>query len=88
MYNDIFRSLTYDLQNRNEYNLAFQLQRDLMMNELYDRQKWEQIKKEITDDVMSRIKIMISSDTTAIDELAKKIDKNKVNFECFRYISM
>lgn len=75
MYNDIFRSLIYDLQNRKEYNLAFQLQRDLMMNELYDRQKWEQLKKEITDDVMSRIKIMISSDTTAIDELAKKIDK-------------
>ena len=75
MYNDVFRSLIYDLQNRKEYNLAFQLQRDLMMNELYDRQKWEQIKKEITDDVMSRIKINISSDTTAIDELAKKIDK-------------
>ena len=74
-YNDVFRSLIYDLQNRKEYNLAFQLQRDLMMNELYDRQKWEQIKKEITDDVMSRIKINISSDTTAIDELAKKIDK-------------
>ena len=75
MHNDIFRSLIYDLQNRKEYNLAFQLQRDLMMNELYDRQKWEQLKKEITDDVMSKIKIMISSDTTAIDELAKKIDK-------------
>ena len=75
MYNDVFRSLIYDLQNRKEYNLAFQLQRDLMMNELYDRQKWEQIKKEITDDVMSRIKINISSDTTAIDELTKKIDK-------------
>lgn len=75
MYNDVFRSLIYDLQNRKEYNLAYQLQRDLMMNELYDRQKWEQIKKEITDDVMSRIKINISSDTTAIDELAKKIDK-------------
>ena len=75
MYNDVFRSLIFDLQNRKEYNLAYQLQRDLMMNELYDRQKWEQLKKEITDDVMSRIKIMISSDTTAIDELAKKIDK-------------
>ena len=75
MYNDVFRSLIYDLQNRKEYNLAYQLQRDLMMNELYDRQKWEQLKKEITDDGMSRIKIMISSDTTAIDELAKKIDK-------------
>ena len=75
MYNDVLRSLIYDLQNRKEYNLAYQLQRDLMMNELYDRQKWEQLKKEITDDVMSRIKIMISSDTTAIDELAKKIDK-------------
>lgn len=75
MYNDVFRSLIYDLQNRKEYNLAYQLQRDLMMNELYDRQKWEQIKKEIADDVMSRIKIMISSDTTAIDELANKINK-------------
>lgn len=75
MYNDVFRSLIYDLQNRKEYNLAYQLQRDLMMNELYDRQKWEQIKKEITDDVMSRIKINISSDTTAIDELANKINK-------------
>ena len=75
MYNDVFRSLIFDLQNRKEYNLAYQLQRDLMMNELYDRQKWEQIKKEITDDVMSRIKINISSDTTAIDELANKINK-------------
>ena len=75
MYNDIFRSLIYDLQNRKEYNLAFQLQRDLMMNELYDRQKWEQLKKEITDDVMSRIKTKISADTTAIDELANKINK-------------
>lgn len=75
MYNDVFRSLIYDLQNRKEYNLAYQLQRDLMMNELYVRQKWEQLKKEITDDVMSRIKIMISSDTTAIDELANKINK-------------
>jgi len=46
-----------------------------MMNELYDRQKWEQIKKEITDDVMSRIKINISADTTIIDELKKKIEK-------------
>ena len=75
MYNDVFRSLIYDLQNRKEYNLAYQLQRDLMMNELYDRQKWEQLKKEIADEVMSRIKINISSDTTAIDELTKKIDK-------------
>ena len=75
MYNDIFRSLIFDLQNRKEYNLAYQLQRDLMMNELYDRQKWEQIKKEIVDEVMSRIKINISADTTAIDELANKINK-------------
>ena len=75
MYNDVFRSLIYDLQNRKEYNLAYQLQRDLMMNELYDRQKWEQTKKEITDDVMSRIKINISADTTIIDELIKKIEK-------------
>ena len=74
MYNDVFRSLIYDLQNRKEYNLAYQLQRDLMMNELYDRQKWEQIKKEITDDIMSRIKINISADTTIIDELIKKIE--------------
>ena len=75
MYNDVFRSLIYDLQNRKEYNLAYQLQRDLMMNELYDRQKWEQLKKEIGDEVMSRIKINISADTTAIDELANKINK-------------
>ena len=75
MYNDVFRSLIYDLQNRKEYNLAYQLQRDLMMNDLYDRQKWEQTKKEITDDVMSRIKINISADTTIIDELIKKIEK-------------
>lgn len=75
MYNDIFRSLIFDLQNRKEYNLAYQLQRDLMMNELYDRQKWEQLKKEIVDEVMSRIKINISADTTAIDELANKINK-------------
>ena len=39
MYNDVFRSLIYDLQNRKEYNLAYQLQRDLMMNELLDA--WE-----------------------------------------------
>lgn len=75
MYNDVFRSLIYDLQNRKEYNLAYQLQRDLMMNELYDRQKWEQLKKEIVDEVMSRIKINISADTTAIDELANEINK-------------
>ena len=75
MYNDVFRSLIYDLLNRKEYNLAYQLQRDLMMNELYDRQKWEQLKKEIVDEVMSRIKINISADTTAIDELANKINK-------------
>ena len=75
MYNDVFRSLIYDLQNRKEYNLAYQLQRDLMMDELYDRQKWEQLKKEIVDEVMSRIKINISADTTAIDELANKINK-------------
>lgn len=75
MYNDVFRSLIFDLQNRKEYNLAYQLQRDLMMNELNDRQKWEQLKKEIADEVMSRIKINISSDTTAIDELANKINK-------------
>ena len=75
MYNDVFRSLIFDLQNRKEYNLAYQLQRDLMMNELNDRQKWEQLKKEIADEIMSRIKINISSDTTAIDELANKINK-------------
>ena len=75
MYNDVFRSLIYDLQNKKEYNLAFQLQRNLMMNELYDRQKLEQLKKEITDDVMARIKINISADITAIDELTKKINK-------------
>ena len=75
MYNDIFRSLIFDLQNRKEYNLAYQLQKDLMMNELYDRQKWEQLKKEIVDEIMSRIKINISADTTAIDELANKINQ-------------
>lgn len=75
MYNDIFRSLIFDLQNRKEYNLAYQLQKDLMMSELYDRQKWEQLKKEIADEVMSRIKINISADTTAIDELENKINK-------------
>lgn len=72
MYNDVFRSLIYDLQNRKEYNLAFQLQRDLMMNELYDRQKWEQIKKEITDDVMSKIDVLI--ETTAIKKLETMIN--------------
>ena len=45
------------------------------MNELYDHQKWEQLKKEIVDEIMSRIKINISADTTAIDELANKINK-------------
>ena len=74
MNNDVFRSLIFDLQNRKEYNLAYQLQRDLMMNELNDRQKWEQLKKEIADEVMSRIKINISSDTTAIDEMSKAIN--------------
>ena len=74
MNNDVFRSLIFDLQNRKEYNLAYQLQRDLMMNELYDRQKWEQLKKEIADEVMSRIKMNISSDTTAIDEMSKAIN--------------
>ena len=72
MHNDVFRSLIYDLQNRKEYNLAFQLQRDLMMNELYDRQKWEQIKKEITDDVMSKIDVLI--ETTAIKKLETMIN--------------
>ncbi len=72
MYNDVFRSLIYDLQNRKEYNLAYQLQRDLMMNELYDRQKWEQIKKEITDDVMSKIDVLI--ETTAIKKLETMIN--------------
>lgn len=75
MYNDIFRSLIYDLQNRKEYNLSYQLQRDLMMSNLYDRQEREQLKKEIIDDVMSIIKINISADTTIIDELIKKIEK-------------
>ena len=72
MYNDVFRSLIFDLQNRKEYNLAYQLQRDLMMNELYDRQKWEQIKKEITDDVMSKIDVLI--ETTAIKKLETMIN--------------
>ena len=72
MYNDVFRSLIYDLQNRKEYNLAYQLQRDLMMNELYDRQKWEQVKKEITDDVMSKIDVLI--ETTAIKKLETMIN--------------
>ena len=75
MYNDIFRSQFYDLQNRKEYNLSYQLQRDLMMSNLYDRQEREQLKKEIIDDVMSIIKINISADTTIIDELIKKIEK-------------
>ena len=72
MYNDVFRSLIFDLQNRKEYNLAYQLQRDLMMNELYDRQKWEQVKKEITDDVMSKIDVLI--ETTAIKKLETMIN--------------
>ncbi len=45
------------------------------MSELYDRQEREQLKKEIADEVMSRIKINISADTTIIDELIKKIEK-------------
>ena len=72
MYNDVFRSLIFDLQNRKEYNLAYQLQRDLMMNELYDRQKWEQVKKEITDDVMSKIDVLF--ETTAIKKLVTMIN--------------
>ena len=75
MNNSIIRTLIQDLQNRKEYNLAFQLQRDLMVDELNNRQEREQLKKEIADEVMSKIKIYISSDTTAIDEMSKAIKK-------------
>lgn len=75
MNNSIIRTLIQDLQNRKEYNLAFQLQRNLMTDELNNRQEREQLKKEIADEVMSKIKIYISSDTTAIDEMSKAIKK-------------
>lgn len=75
MNNSIIRTLIQDLQNRKEYNLAFQLQRNLMTDELNNRQEREQLKKEIVDEVMSKIKIYISSDTTAIDEMSKAIKK-------------
>lgn len=75
MDNQIFQTLIDDLQNRKEYNLAYQLQKDLAISELLNHQKWEQQKKEIVDEVMSRIKINMSADTSAIDELIKKLDK-------------
>ena len=78
MNNSIIRTLIQDLQNRKEYNLAFQLQRNLMTDELNNRQEREQLKKEIVDEVMSKIKIYISSDTTAINEMSKAI-KNLIN---------
>ena len=72
MIDSIFRSVIYDLQNRKQYNLAWQLQRDLFLDELRQKEEKEQLKKEIADDVMSRITVQL--DKTAIDELSKAID--------------
>lgn len=72
MIDSIFRSVIYDLQNRKQYNLAWQLQRDLFLDEFRQKEEKEQLKKEIADDVMSRITVQL--DKTAIDELSKAID--------------
>ncbi len=72
MIDSIFRSVIYDLRNRKQYNLAWQLQRDLFLDELRQKEEKERLKKEIADDVMSRITVQL--DKTAIDELSKAID--------------
>lgn len=72
MIDSIFRSVIYDLQNRKQYNLAWQLQHDLFLDELRQKEEKERLKKEIADDVMSRITVQL--DKTAIDELSKAID--------------
>lgn len=71
----VFRSIITDLQKREEFQLAYQLQRDLMIAEINERKEREQLKQDIIKDVMANISVTYNK--TAIDDLSKAI-KNLV----------
>ena len=72
MERQVFRTLIQDLQNRKEYTLALQLQHDLIANDFIDRQEREKLKKEIVNEIMSNIDVLL--ETKAIDKLNKTIN--------------
>lgn len=67
----VFRSIITDLQKREEFQLAYQLQRDLMIAEINERKEREQFKQELIKDVTANISVTYNK--TAIDDLSKAI---------------
>jgi len=65
--NDFFNYLTKGLDNKLQAQLNYMYSRARMADELNRRREIEQMKKEITEDVMSRINIRLE------DEALKKL---------------
>lgn len=65
--NDFFNYLTKGLDNKIQAQLNYMYSRARMADELNHRREMEQMKKEITEDVMSRINIRLE------DEALKKL---------------
>lgn len=67
----VFRPIILDLQKREEFQLAYQLQHDLMIAEINERKEREQFKQDIIKDVMANIKVTYNK--TAIEDLSNAI---------------
>ena len=64
----IFEQLTQNLKKEQRASLSFAFQREMWHDEWVRKQELEQLKKEITQDVLASI-----STTIDIDDVAKKV---------------
>lgn len=64
----IFEQLTKNLEKEQRASLSFAFQREMWHDEWVRKQELEQLKKEITQDVLASI-----STTIDIDDVAKKV---------------
>lgn len=71
--NNFAESVIRAFQGKEDYVIAYQLQHDLMNDEITKRREKEALKREIIEEVMKNIEIRI--ETTAIEKLENMLNR-------------
>lgn len=71
--NNFAESVIRAFQGKEDYVIAYQLQHDLMNDEITKRREKEVLKREIIEEVMKNIEIRI--ETTAIEKLENMLNR-------------
>lgn len=73
MYKSVFEKMQMAQTLTDDVNGQYQLQKNMIREEWYQKQMYEKIKKEIIQELTPKIKVLV--ETEAIKQLADEINK-------------